>query len=272
MILNKSTISLILFDWDKDERFYNDTEFPVHPKEKGETARERIARTNVAALRASGSTVAKSVAATLLTCRPGSRCRDGACRMCLTAQQRAFALGVGQAMSGMTVAMITIVPSDPGLQFDDLSDFHAETFRRHLENAFHDAGLSDLTVMGGIDLTHCVYNGAISESYWGPHLHCFVEGRFAGEVCRRLRTVFRNSDVIKPAVMNRMITRTPGYAFYYGYKTVFDHRSQLVSPDGRRAEPVVAKIDSNHPLFVSLMCNLSRIGLSNRIFYQVGGR
>ena len=50
------------------------------------------------------------------------------------------------------------------------------------------------------------------------------------EVARRLRRVYHNSDLVKPAVMVKPITKTPVWAMRYCYKTDFFERRRKSIP------------------------------------------
>jgi hypothetical protein len=83
-----------------------------------------------------------------------------------------------------------------------------------------------------------------------------------------LRAVYRNTDLVNPAVMVKPITETPVWALRYCFKTDFFNRTQEINADGSRKRAVDDKITPGCPHFEPLMLALDRIGLESRVLIQ----
>ena len=123
--------------WALDKRFFDDSVFDVHPKQKSMNGRLRTMARYGAVLRRSVSPKAKKLGAKLLMCLINGGCLSGACTYCGTARGRGVALQAAKMFPLNNMALLTVIPSAPEFQHEDLAEFDVEHHRNAFASAFN---------------------------------------------------------------------------------------------------------------------------------------
>lgn len=262
-------IKLNFGPWSKDERFYDDSVFPVQPKQKTASGRARYAREVANTLLRSASPAAVALGAKLYNCLPGCRCESGACEMCGTAYSRSFAIRtVEQFFDWDYMAMLTVVPSEAEFQHQKIDDLDADKHRDDFIKRMSEIGLSDLPIAGGLDLSLCKYQTKDKPDFWAPHWHCVIDSDDYSEVSERLRFVYRPSFLVPVPVMAKRIKVSPFRALLYCFKSSFFIRPAdcRFMPSGKRTEKI--RPNSPNPEFEPLMLALDHAGFDGRVLLR----
>jgi hypothetical protein len=255
-----------------DEFYHDDGNFDLLRGEKRVAGRERLNRSNAAALTSATATGAKAVARALRSCGPGHRCGSGACVHCSTAARRHLIRTIEVRFGKEPTALLTIIPSDPALQPMRLSRLDVREHRADLSQKLNATGFNDVTVIGGLDISWDTYEGTVFARFWSLHWHLIIPRTVAKEAQERLSFLYPPSQTIHSPVHAKPITKTPHKAYSYCLKSVFDARHQRIVDPTHRQLSTRYTITANHTKFAALAHGLHQIGIVPRVFDTFGDR
>lgn len=173
-------------------------------------------------------------------------CKHPICPICLRSQRAKFIKNAARmirrewsTMNG-ELGYLTYIPAET-LPSGKLGELDLRDFKDLLAKHINRAGLRNVLLVGGVDISFNVQQSLLSEEYWQPHLHAvghFPEGRkrsseMLSGYLGKYRSAYR-PILIKPLSVRAGLKAALGYCI----KPYFDRREHYLDSFG---EPSISK-------------------------------
>jgi hypothetical protein len=131
------------------------------------------------------------------------------------------------------LSFVTLIPGDLRVAKGELEGFEPKRFTERVKRQMQRAGLSEITVVGGVDVSWEEDGDGESEGVWQPHLHMIVAGCSGEEIKKVLDRHYPRTPEVREPVDTPEV-KDPVRQFSYCHKPFWQRRVSWTNPQGKR--------------------------------------